>query len=305
MSSTGTAKRGRGGKVTLKGHRGKVWAVATSPDGTSIASVDSHGSLRISALWSAEPAQLIPAHTGYATACAWRDDRTVVTCGIHEARAWDVDTGEQTTMLAFKKGRAIASLSCSPDGRFAAMSGQSESGLLWDLERGSKRSLPANHNSQLTFSADGTVVMGTRLKMIVGRSPGGTVKWSLETVGCVHAVAVSADGLTLAAGVWDSSQDCGYSVCIYHIPDGTLLHTHTGPSCAIQHLAFSPDGAWLVVGPISNMLTVLSTADWSCTDRLGKVTVAMGLAIADDTLAVAESMTNKVRLWDLRRFLGT
>ena len=81
--------------------------------------------------------------------------------------------------------------------------------------RGKSRSLPANQDSQLAFSADGTPVMGTHLKTIVGRSPAGKVSWSLETPGYVHAVAPS-----------------------------------------------------------------------------------------DGTLAVAESMTNKVRLWDLRRFLG-
>ena len=203
---------------TASGHTSGVSAIAYSPDGSTIATGDLIGEIR---LWDAETGQHNATITGHPGANVISlafspDSHMLASSGSYPdgtLRWWDVGTG--TLLKTFALPEDYGSVALSPDGRTFAITGA------WDL------------TVHLWDAAT-----GQQLKVLTGHKTG------------VYPVAFSPDGDRLATGSFDSE------IRLWDISTGDLVKLLIGHSKAILSVAFSPDGATLASGSEDNTVNL-------------------------------------------------
>jgi WD40 repeat protein len=81
--------------------------------------------------------------------------------------------------------------------------------------------------------------------------------------GEIHAVAISRDGETIAAGGWTGqSYDNTYSVYLFDRQSGEMTKCISGHPNLIFHLTYSPDGRYLVANLAQGGIRVYRTTDY-------------------------------------------
>jgi len=293
-------RRGRGGKMLRKGHRKRVWGVAVSPDGSTLASVDQGGVLCVGPLWQAEPTHTIQAYASFATSVCWQGDALIGVGGVLALGRWDARTGAQVDARELTAGGAVHDVVATR----GAIVASTQRGEGWRWVPGEEPSALGVGSMSRMASLEELLVFAGPGGEVIARGDDDAERWRLAPGGAVSALAVSRDGERVAVGV--RGEVSGDSVVrVYSAAGGALLYEYGGFSSRVCALAFSPGGEWLAVGVDSSAARMLRAADGEdVTEAFGDLPVAMDLALTDDTLVIAESMTSKVRLYDLLRFLG-
>jgi WD40 repeat protein len=208
----------------LRGHTNRVWSVAWSADGRTIASASDDGTVR---LWDAGTAKLIRTYrTSHGMSVAFSPDGKRLAAPLSKRAAiWDVASGQQR--LIGGPSEEFFAVTFSPDGhRLASV-------------------IPVLDEARRAFT-------GAVIKVWDVTSRAGNITVPLLTLrGHSHGVgriAFSPDGKTLASAggdrlvlLWDVSPDRRGEV-------KTPLRVLKGHSDVLRGLAFSPDGSRLASG---------------------------------------------------------
>jgi WD40 repeat protein len=255
----------------LRGHkRGRVFTIAFSPDGKTLASGSSDNTVILWDVASRKPVgRPLSMHKSTVFCVAFSPDGKILASGDGEGtiNLWDLATRQPMgAPLVEHRGR-VTSLAFSPDGKMLASEDGYGTVILWDMLRRQPIGAPlAGQKSQvwsIAFSPDGkTLALGNEdgtviLWDVTLRKPFGQPFSSHQ--GGARSVAFSPDGKILASG--------GYrgTVILWDVatrkPLGEPLDMHKG---AVLDLVFSPDGKTLASGSSIDNTVIL----WDIARRL-------------------------------------
>jgi serine/threonine protein kinase len=254
---------------TLAIASGPVWSVAVSPDGKTIASGSTDGTIH---LWKVGadnvrvPTRILGGHFDPVWSLAISPDGQFLASGSADKtiKIWDLKTGELLDTLK-GHGAGVFSLSFSPEGDFLASGSFDKSVKVWRVRSSAYGHAASRlertfvgHSQEVqsvTFSPDG--------QLLASGSSDGTIKlWKWRTgklmrtlVGhadAVWSVAISPDGQTLASGSWDKTIE------LWDIDSGLRLNTLKGHNEQVHSVAFSPNGKSLASGDLGGTIKLWS-----------------------------------------------
>jgi WD40 repeat protein len=287
--------RARAGPV-LDGQRGRVEAVAFSPDGTRIATASSDGTTQ---LWDTNTNGLlvsIESNDWNPAVVFSSDGGRIATAGRDASvQLWDVETGEILVSLGGDED-PVYEIVFSPDGSRVAAS-NFETVRIWDAGGEPLAVLPVSesHIPKLHFSLDGTRVAAVDPD---GRSwlwDAGTGKAlaGLTRPGeLVAEVAFLADGLRIAT----LHEDHVVQIRNAKVGKSTILAGHDD---AVQEVALSSDGKRIVTSSRDDTIRVWDANSGEFTSTLeGSAFGMFGLTFSPDgALIAAVTEGGDPRLW--------
>jgi WD40 repeat protein/DNA-binding SARP family transcriptional activator len=237
--------------LNLHSHKGSVRSVVFSPDGKTLASASTDGSVLF---WdeTAHPASGPSlAQADRVTALAFAPDGSRIASAAEEINVmpWHGATGQPTTLAS--QGVLVTSLAFSPDGKRLASGMADNSIILWDTATGQPIGQPLKGHTDwvysVAFSPDGKrLASGSKDRSIIlwdmatlqpiGKPLNGHTDW-------VYSVAFSPDGQKLASGSADNT------IMQWDVATQKLVgHPFLGHAGYVFSVAFSPDGATIASG---------------------------------------------------------
>ncbi|WP_405719712.1 translation initiation factor IF-2 N-terminal domain-containing protein [Streptomyces sp. NBC_01537] len=278
------------------GHADRLFSVAFSPDGTTVAT-GGHGATRLWDPATGEELRTLTGHTGPVRSVAFSPDgATVVTGGDDGTRLWDPVTGEELRTLTGRSG-SVFSVAFSPDGA-TVVTGGDDGTRLWDPVSGEELRTLTGHTGpvrSVAFSPDGATVVtggddGTRLWDPVS---GEELRTLTGHTGPVVSVAFGPNGATVATG------GHGGVVRLWDPVTGEELRTLTGNTSPVFSVAFSPDGTTLASSGFDGVVRLWDPVTGEELRTLtGNTSPVFSVAFSPDGATVATGGDDGTRLWD-------
>ncbi len=226
----------------LRGHDSEVNRVATSPDGNTLASSGTDGTIRLWSLHDLQaPARVMRGHEGAVLGIVFSPDgkRLASNSWDRSARIWNLATltTERVLSLPGDKGSGIG---WSPDGKTLAAATGTEI-RLWDPDTGAiSGTLAGHHDTVLAvrFSPDGQQLMSSsfdnriRLWRLSAKTPFETHSHRLPIV----SVAFDPSGKRLATTGYDQS------VRVWDVETGLSTQQFAAHQQRVYTVAWSDDG---------------------------------------------------------------
>lgn len=295
--------------LTLKGHRGWVWAIAFSPDGQILASGSNDFSVQLWNIASGRCIKVLQEHTSGVWSVNFSPDGKTLATGSQDfsVRLWDVAQGKCLKVLQGHTG-AVWAVKFSPNGLILASGSQDTSVRLWDVNTGKTlKALSCNSGGvrSIAWSPDGqTLASGSRdTSVCLWDVREGVETLHTKSLHILHghsseirSVKFSPDGQTLATGSNDTF------VRLWNVADGTCLRVLDGHSSGVRSVAWSPDGCTLASGSYDASVRLWDVASGRCLRALhGYSTGIRSVAWSSDGRTLASSsLDSLVRLWDAR-----
>ncbi len=256
--------------LITRGHKGRVYAAAYSPDSKTITTVGEDKTVR---LWDAYTGQLqktLKGHKGRVYAAAHSPDGNILATGSADktVRLWNAHTGKKIKTL---KGHteSVLSIAFSPDGAMFATASDNSPVRIWNVHSRKLIHKITGYRNMIAYSPDGrtllvahdpnynphrrpnavgVVVLDTIYEVHMLDTFTGQVVKTLPSLNYVNCSAYSPDGKTIAIsdgqrfGLWDATT-------------GKHLKTLSEGTPEVKSIAYSPDGK------------TIATASWEGTMR--------------------------------------
>lgn len=290
--------------ATYRGHAQGVQAVAFSPDGKRLTSTCQDRSIRI---WDA---------TTDTRAMVLRDNSAVVRevvvtsdnqqilglCADGALVAWDVRTGKVLDRHILTRGAAFpARVAFSPDGRWCAVTINSDKVQIWDVVRGTPVCSPLEHGNEvfcLAFSPDGSV-------LATGGGKDRTVRiWDVATGHLrtdlgkhsreIRSLQFLSDGGRLGVVTWEGA------VTVWNLNEIAIAGSYSETRHKVMAIAPAADGQSFILGGADGEVVAWNPADQSevsLVRRSGDNLMAVRVSPDGRRVAVAVDSTT-VKIWD-------
>ncbi len=296
--------------ILLNDHAPQVTAVAFARDGQWLACADSAPQIHVWNFAAKKCHQVLKGPDAEVRTLAFSPDgKRLAAGGDRLIHLWDPQSG-QTLLGSSARPRTATTLALSSDGKRLATNGGGTAARVWNLAS-RQNPVPLAETEvvhALGFSKDGKLVFAAASKNIrLWDAATGQARaaWEYpeEPKEPITGLALSPDGQTLA-----SASATGLDVWLWRTADGEpiLIIPDALDGCAVQALAFHPQGGLLAVGGIDWLATGGTDGAvclWDLHQRCEIATLAGGsTAVAfhpsGQRLASA-SLENAIWLWDL------
>ncbi|MBN1360116.1 MAG: serine/threonine protein kinase [Sedimentisphaerales bacterium] len=287
-------------QMTFRGHKGKVGAVAFSPDGKRIVSAGADNRLQV---WDADTGEQWRTLSGTAPIAFSPDGNWVVSgSGGNTLKLWDAESGAALGAFAGHEAGCY-SVAFSPDGRQIVSGGEDKAVRVWDINSGEALRTFQGHERSVTsvvFSPDG--------RRVVSGSIDGTLKvWNAKNgnilktiyghgVGQIYSVAFNPNGTRIVFGGFSAP------VRVLDANDYSELMTLEGGG-GCRSIAFSPDGRRIAAGSVTATFRVWDAISGREPMLLkGHTGSVWSVAFSPDgQRIVSGSEDETVKVWDLNR----
>ena len=227
---------------TLKGHTHRVWSVAFSPDGTTLASAGRDKSVKV---WDTSTWQCLRTMKGHASwvySAAFSPDGKTLASGSADSsiKIWDISTYQCLHTLEGDTSYVL-SVVFSPDSKTLVSASYKEV-KLWNTSTWECLRRLKGHEgcvNSLAFAPDGNTLASAsedRTLRIWNAAKGTCLYTMIGHNDAVYSVVFSPDGKTLASSGKDNA------VKIWDTTHGTCLHTLQGHEDIVSSVAFAQDG---------------------------------------------------------------
>jgi len=232
-------------------HQDWVWAVAVSPDGTTIASASADSTAKV---WNPHGVclQTLRGHQGWLWAIALSPTSVLVATGgaDHVIRLWDRNTGQCLRILEGHEDW-ITALTWHPDGTMLASASQDKTLRLWDMEGRCLKTL-RGHTDQIWGTAwdkDGTQLASVSLDQTIriwNPQSGQCLQVISNPQGPMTKLVWNGDGQMLAT----NSLAYTHNIQVWHVPSGQCIKTLQGHISQIGALVWDHARNLLVSGSL-------------------------------------------------------
>lgn len=282
----------------LRGHTGRITAVAFSADGRRIVTGSRDKTARI---WDVASGRTLATLVGHGdvvhTVLFTADGRHVVTIDESgRARYWDARTG--SLLATFGDTGSVRAVHISGDGSRLVIGNNTET-LVWDT--GSEKPLARHSVSSVGYlmavSPDGRrLVLNIDSAVVIGDAvSGAAIGKLLGHAGSIAAVTYSADGERLITAGQDKTAR------VFAAADGHALLTLAGHTGGVVSAQFSRDGLRIVTASQDKTARLWDArSGMPLVTFIGHETSLLNASISDDgqrILTIGES-DGTIRLWD-------
>jgi WD40 repeat protein len=242
--------------VLLNSHSTQVTALAFSPDGRLLASADSALAVHVWDFDARKERHVLRGPQAEVRTLAFSPDGTRLACnGDRIVHLWDVASGQPQAGTGPRPATRTA-FALSRDGSRLVSNGGGTSVRIWDTKSrqpGLALAAPGPVHA-LAYSPEGRHIagaLGDRIRVWDATTGALVGDWD-GPVDPITVLAYSPDGTLLASG-----SAIGYAVWLWRTSDGepVLLIPDALDGCAVEALAFHPDGDTLAVGGIDYLAT--------------------------------------------------
>ena len=285
----------------FRGHAGRVWSAAFSPDGTRVVTAGEDGTVRI---WETSTRKAVAELRGNSepvrSASFSPDGQFVVTASEDgTARVWQMASG-QVTPLRGHQG-AVSDAAFDLDGDLIVTAGADGTARVWDAATGSQlheleagqiflESASFGKGGELVVTAGGdgiARIWDVATEQVVAELPGdGSFLWS---------AALSRDGQLAATAGEDGT------VRIWNVAGADPAHVLRGHTDPVTSVAFSSDDRLVVTASQD-----LSSRVWdveneqTVAELLGSRSAVLSAAFSpDDRFVVTAHQDGTARLWEV------
>ena len=290
--------------ATFEGHTGWVHSMSFSPDGTTLASGDSGGTIKLWDVVTKEDITTIEDARSIGSV-VFSPEGTILATGTYGViKLWDVSTRAN---IATFEGHTdwVLSMSFSPDGTTLASGSWDRTVKLWDVSTRVNIATFEGHTGgvySVSFSPDGTILAS-------GSADGTILLWDVSIdeqiaileghTGEVYSVSFSPDETMLASGSVDGT------ILLWDVSTRANIATFEGHRSRVESVVFSPDGAILASGSGDRTIKLwdVETGGSIATfEGHSEGVYSVGFSLDGTTLA-SGSADGTILLWDVSQYV--
>jgi WD40 repeat protein len=253
----------------LRGHTGRILALAFSPDGHLLASSSTDRTIK---LWNPDSGQLLQTlqgHVSWVWAIAFHPTKSLLASASYDQtiKLWDLETGDCQHTLQ-EHPSSVLSIAFSPDGHWFASGGYDQIIKLWDAKTGQ-----CHQTWQAHLNRVWTVAFSPDSRWLATSGDDGVIHlWNIATLQCektfsghanqVLSIVFSSDNRTMYSGgadntikawnietgdcvatlaehrswVWSLQHDAKFSILVSAGQDETIKYWSTETGKCVQTL---------------------------------------------------------------------
>ena len=286
----------------LKGHKGIVWTLQTSPTDNLLISGGLDTTLILWDLTSYKPRYCLTGHTQQINAAVFSPDgNQIASVSVDKTLCiWDTHTGKLLTIWPCETEPQC--ISFSPDGHYLAIGGNDGTINIWSLQTRQVELKFQAHKywvSSVAFSPCGNYLAS-------GSADATTKLWNPQTgqllriatvyTSLVWSLAFSPDGHYLAVGSND------HTIRLWEMPQKRLFKALQGFSSWVNSVRFHPQKSLLVSGSSDHQVRVWDIETGELIKTLeGQRDAVLGVAVSPDgTIIAGSGVENTISLWELK-----